>query len=317
MSTTTQPGVQISAQSAGASDSTTIIAADERTYRIEDTSIEGPHGVVPLRLYLPEQPLGIGLVWIHGGAFKWGDLDVPEADWVSRRLAAAGISTVSVDYRLATGGVHFPVPSDDVLAAWRWASTGQRLGIGAGSWHIGGGSAGGNLAASISLQARDGLAVLPASSVLVYPVLHSTLPTPSPELTAKLAQLPAQARFSAETSRELNVNYVGEESLLEHPYAFPAHAEHAQPDGLSGLPPTLIVNSDVDDLRPSGQAYAAALIGAGVDVSVVREVGVRHGHLNEPDNAGAQRTVRRIITWLSCPDARGRAHTDDTAAPAS
>lgn len=79
-------------------------------------------------------------------------------------------------------------------------------------------------------------------------------------------------------TRDLNINYVADESLLTHPYAFPAHGN------LAGLPPTLVVNADVDDLRPSGEAYAAALVTAGVDVTVNREVGSDHGHLIEPTN---------------------------------
>ncbi len=62
-----------------------------------------------------------GLVWLHGGAFVGGDLDMPEADWVARQICdRAGAVVVSVDYRLAVGGVTYPVPHDDVVAAVRW-----------------------------------------------------------------------------------------------------------------------------------------------------------------------------------------------------
>ncbi|MBL0887138.1 alpha/beta hydrolase [Myceligenerans indicum] len=270
--------------------------------RVSEDSVPGPHGPVPVRVYEPVQPEGTGLVWLHGGAFYQGDLDVPEADWVSRRLAEAGITVVSVDYRLALDGVHFPVPGDDVLAAWTWATGEHRLGVAPENWHLGGGSAGGNLAASVAMQARDGRGRLPRSSVLVYPVLHDQVPPASAELRAKVARLPQDEQFSPEASRELNLNYVGQEDLLTHPYAFPANGV------LDGLPPTLIVNSDHDGLRASGEAYAAALALAGVDVTVVREVGVGHGHLNETSAPGARRTVRRISAWLTRPDLIGEAH---------
>jgi acetyl esterase len=68
------------------------------------------------------------------------------------------------------------------------------------------------------------------------------------------------------------------------------------------------VNADLDDLRSSGEAYAAALAAAGVDVTVVREVGVRHGHLNDVDDPGARRTVDRIIAWLRHDALLGEAH---------
>lgn len=269
---------------------------------IHDETVPGPHGPVPVRVYTPAHPAEVGVVWLHGGAFCMGDLDIPEADWVSRCLAEAGIATVSVDYRLAVDGVHFPVPSDDVLAAWRWATTDHRLGVAPARWHLGGGSAGGNLAASVAQQLRDTDGRLPRSTVLVYPVLHDELPPAPPELRARLAELPPEQRFTPEESARLNLNYVGDPGLLKHPYAYPANGT------LTGLPPTLVITADVDDLRPSGEAYAAALAGAGVDVSVVREVGVCHGHLNDPTSAGAQRTVERMVAWLSRTDLLGEAH---------
>ena len=57
-----------------------------------------------VRVYPPSTGMisnGAGLVWAHGGGFAGGDLDMPEADWVSRALAARGITVVSVDYALA------------------------------------------------------------------------------------------------------------------------------------------------------------------------------------------------------------------------
>ncbi len=272
------------------------------TFSKRDATVPGPHGDVPVRIYEPSRPSSVGLVWLHGGAFCMGDLDLPEADWVGTCLAQAGITTVSVDYRLAVDGVHFPVPSDDVLAAWTWACSDQRLGLPSDAWHIGGASAGGNLAASVSLQARDGHGPMPRSSVLVYPILHDELPPASAELEAKVALLPPDARFSAEDSRRLNMNYVGDVALLQHPYAFPAHGR------LEGMPPTLIVNADHDGLRSSGEAYAAALARAGVDVAVVREVDVRHGHLNDAASPGARRTVERMIGWLTQAGLAGEVH---------
>lgn len=294
------------------------------TVHIENTTADGPHGPVPLRLYVPAPGTGtelepesaaepgsrVGLVWLHGGGFHGGDLDVPEAHWVSSLLAEAGITVVSAHYRLAEGGVHFPVMSDDVLAAWRWATSAAHLGVEPGSWHLGGGSAGGNLAASVALQLRDAGGVLPRSSLLVYPVLHDVLPPAPDDLLKRVEGAPGELRFPPEKCREANLNYVGDERLLTHPYAFPARAN------LVGLPPTLIVPSDLDELRPSGEAYAAALALAGVDVTLVREVGTWHGHLNEFTTAPARRTVNRMIAWLRQADLGGEPHVPaDEAAP--
>ncbi|MEO7123903.1 MAG: alpha/beta hydrolase [Lacisediminihabitans sp.] len=274
----------------------------EPDIRRTNTAVDGPRGPVAIRIYHPENANGTGIVWLHGGAFYLGDLDVPEADWVSQRFAEAGITVVSVDYRLANDGIHYPIPGDDCLAAWRWATEHSDLGVRAGFWHIGGGSAGGNLAASVSMQARDGLAKLPRTTVLVYPVLHSELPTPSDELAAKIANIPEERRFPPDESAKINLNYVGDPELLLEPYAFPSYG-HQQ-----GLPPTLIINADSDDLRSSGEAYGAQLVAAGVDTVVVREVGVYHGHLNEPETPGAQKTVRRMIDWLVGSELVGEPH---------
>jgi acetyl esterase/lipase len=267
-----------------------------------DTTVPGPHGPVGVRIYRPATAGGPGIVWIHGGGFRENDINVPEAHWVSQLFAGAGITVVSVDYRLAVDGVHFPVPSDDCLAAWRWATESSDLGVEPGAWHIGGGSAGANLAASVSLQARDGRARLPLTSVLIYPVLHSEFPAPSAELAEKVASLPAELQIPHELSEDLNINYVGERSLLTHPYAFPGYGQ------LEGLPPTIIINSETDILRASGEEYGAQLVRAGVDAVVIREAGVLHGHLNDVGSPGAVRTVDRMIDWLTRTTLYGGAH---------
>lgn len=262
------------------------------TTEISSAIAPGPHGDVPVRVYRPAAPSGEGLVWCHGGGFVMGDLDIPEADRVSRELAACGITVVSVDYRLAVGGVLFPVPGDDVDAAWRWTLAQDDLGVDPGRWHLGGASAGGNLAAAQTQRSRDTGIGEPATALLIYPVLHDLLPEPSADLAERLAPLPDDMRFTNERCVELNLNYVGKPELLEHPYAFPAHGD------VAGLAPHLIVTCDVDDLRPSGEAYAAQLALAGVDVALVREVGTNHGHLNFWDQPQAAVTVGRMADWI-------------------
>jgi acetyl esterase/lipase len=75
-------------------------------------------------------------------------------------------------------------------------------------------------------------------------------------------------------------------------YAIPALAD------LRGLPRTLIVNSDYDRLRASGESFASALAGAGVDVESVREQGTIHGHLNTIGLAGAEASLGRFASFL-------------------
>ena len=78
---------------------------------------------MPARLYrdAAAPASGRALVWVHGGAFIGGYLDMPEANWVALELAARGIPVLSVDYVKCLGDVHFPEPTDEVRAAWEHA----------------------------------------------------------------------------------------------------------------------------------------------------------------------------------------------------
>ena len=148
---------------------------------VRDDAAPGPHGPVPVRVYTPA---GGGtdlpcLVWLHGGAFRMGDLDMPEADWTAREICErAGAVVVSVDYRLCVGGVTYPVPHDDAVAAVRWVRDGAAsLGVDPARISLGGASAGGNLAAGATLQApRRRRLGARARLLLAYTTLHAVVP---------------------------------------------------------------------------------------------------------------------------------------------
>ncbi|HZU75077.1 MAG TPA: alpha/beta hydrolase fold domain-containing protein [Acidimicrobiales bacterium] len=259
---------------------------------VEELAIHGPHGPVPARLYRPPAPAGPALLWLHGGAFIAGDLDMPEANWVGLFLASRGVMVVSADYRKALNGVCYPVPADDVLAAWRWTSAARLPGT--TTLHLGGASAGAALAAGVTKRLRDGAGPLPGSLILVYPLVHPRLPPPSEALRRRLDSMPEGGLvFSDEAIAELSLHFVGgSPAALEDPYAFAGKGE------LSGQPPVLIINADYDRLRASGEAYAAALRDSGVEVVEITEPGAVHGHLNEPRLAQAARTLERMATWM-------------------
>ena len=241
-------------------------APDART---RDLLVTGPHGPVPVRVYQPaddqtddvpgDRP---ALLWLHGGAFMFGDLDMPEADRTAREICVrAGAVVVSVDYRLAVGGVHHPVPLDDCVAAARWLRDhADELGVDPRRLAIGGASAGGNLATATVLRLRDEDAWAPAALIPIYPVLHPLLPAPDAALAALLDEVPPALRFTPDATAGLNANYLGGPPDLADGYSFPALAD------LAGLPPTLIVDAEYDDLRTSGEAFAEQAAAAGVDV---------------------------------------------------
>jgi acetyl esterase len=268
---------------------------------VRDVTIESPHGPVGGRIYRASDSERAGFVWVHGGGFIVGDVEMPEAHWVSLALAARGIPVLSLDYHKALRGVHYPVPSDDVLAGWTWATThADQLGVTAADLHFGGASAGANLVAGVTKRLRDSASPLPASLVLAYPLLHGDIPPLSRELQEKLAAEEVES-LSAASVREMNMQYVGSEALLDDRYAFAANGD------VSGQPPVFILNSDTDVLRASGEAYAEQLGLAGVDVTIETEPGTRHGHLNGPDEPGAFPSLDRIATWLQAHDGRADA----------
>lgn len=273
----------------------------------------GADGLV--RVYPAREPNGTGLVWAHGGGFAMGDLDMPEADWVARRLAARGTTVVSVDYRLAPvpewwedasrparGGHPYPAASDDVLAAWSWTvDNAARLRIAADRLALGGASAGGNLATGATLRLIErGFATLPALVLLAYPTLLAEQPAPDPELRAALDANPDADRFGPAVVRAMYENYLG----IPPDGAFDgapigAIPGLATPADLAEFPPTLIVDDEVDELRVSGEAFAATLRAAGRPVEVVTEPGTHHGHLNRPHEPAASVTIDRFAARLA------------------
>ena len=255
-----------------------------------DLTVDGPHGPVPVRVYGDaagaDRP---ALLWMHGGGFMMGDLDMGEADWTARELnARTGAVVVSVDYRLAVGGVHFPVPLDDCVAAARWLRDhGSELGVDAARISIGGASAGGNLAVATTLRLRDEDGWQPLALVPVYPVLHDVLPPMTPSIVAALDEVPPALRFTEEGTGFMNANYLG--GRPADGYSFPTHAD------LAGLAPTLVVTAEYDDLRASGEPFAEQLRAAGVDVRLVQADGMLHGFLNLSSNLGPVDDVLQLM----------------------
>ena len=273
---------------------------------IHDHVLDGPHGPLRVRVYSPKSPSGHGLVWAHGGGFAGGDIDMPEADAVARAFADHGIAVVSVDYALAPmtaewsarlgaekrGGVHYPVPHDEMVSAFRWAATSD---VASRGWAIGGASAGGNLATGAALRLAHEGGVVPALAVLAYPTLQAVQATPDPELRALLDGDPSADVFTPDFVRGMYENYLGSDPDTADVYAVPGAAE---PTALASCPPTSMVNDEPDELRVSGEAFARSLAAAGVKVDVVVEPGTTHGHLNRPEESAFAATIDRFATRI-------------------
>lgn len=288
-----------------------------------DVPLEGGGFGFRVRVYPADRPNGSALVWLHGGAFMFGTLEMPEADQVGHRLSALGTTVVSVDYTLAPldaleslgppdedAGMpspaqlraeaeaagpraRFPVASLQTVAAFDWAiENADRLAADPARIALGGASAGANLATGASLRLRDRGTVVPSLLALVYPSLHDGILTPNDELARLLEGVPAARIFTTETRDAINRNYLpdGEDP---HGYAFPG----GHP--VAGLPPVLMVNAELDSLRASGEAFVAELALASVDVRVVRQAGAMHGYLNEVGHPAAERTLALLAAAVA------------------
>jgi acetyl esterase/lipase len=249
-----------------------------------DLTIDGGVRPVPARLYrdASAEACGRALVWVHGGAFIGGHLDMPESNWLALELAAQGIPVLALDYVKCLGDVHFPEPSDDVLAGWRYAvaHAEELFGVRARSVLLGGASAGGNLTAGVVARLRDAGAGVPAGLILVYPVVHPNGPEASAEVDPESEH------------GHLALNFAGSRDGLRDPHAFAALGP------VEGFPSTMIVVCERDQLRPSGEAFATQLGDAGIPSALHLERGADHGHINEPSDPTALRTIAAITKWI-------------------
>ncbi len=193
----------------------------------------------------------------------------------------------------AVGGVRFPVPLEDVLAAWR-ATWRGRAELGIDRLAIGGASAGGNLAAAAALRLAGGPDA-PALVVLAYPTLLAIQPEPDAALRAALDADPAADRFGPEIVRAMYENYLGAPADTAQVAAAPGLATTAE---LAAYPPTLIVYGEVDELRVSAEVVAATLRGAGRPVELVTQPGTDHGFLNRPHEPGSAEALALVAARL-------------------
>jgi acetyl esterase len=263
--------------------------------RVTNLSIPGPAGPIRARHYRPidgdGQPL---LVFYHGGGQVIGDIETHD-DLCREICREGGLHVLSVDYRLAPEHKS-PAGSDDAYAAFVWAlDHAGELGADAGRVAVGGDSAGGNLAALVSLRARDEGTRLPALQLLFYPVTNYADETRSQKLFADRMFL---------TKKDLD--------WCRKQFLDGAHVEAADPrvsplqaDDLSGLPPALVLTAGFDPLRDEGRQYAEAMRAAGVAVDY-REFGsLIHGFANFfPLGGGCTTAVAESISALRAHLAR-------------
>lgn len=241
-------------------------------------------GDIPIRVYQGEdEPTGL-LVYFHGGGFVIGSIGL--MDNVARELAhSSGAAVVSVGYRLAPEHP-YPAGLEDCESVTRWAlANSGRFGLPPSAVVVGGESAGGNLAASVSLRLRDAGDTLLAGQLLMYPVVAERMVHPS---TVEFDGLV----ISRKAGEQYWAAYSGGQDLSRDPYAAPLRAP-----SLEGLPPALVVLGGCDLLRDEGRAYGNRLRDEGVQVEEVCYPGQPHGFINF-DFPAAALAHEHIGAWL-------------------
>jgi acetyl esterase len=238
----------------------------------EDHVITGAHGDIPLRVHRPasgdDSPV---IVYFHGGGMCMGSNHSFEP--VARRLADdSGAVVVAVDYHLAPEFAP-PAQFDDAWAVTRWvAAHAGSLGVDPARLAVVGDSAGGTLAAAVTLAARDLGGPAIACQALLYPGLDRDLGAAS---MTRFADAPI---LSGDDVRYLNELADAGQGPPDSPYRIPAYAT-----SLAGLPPAIVVTADCDPIRDWGERYAARLREARVQTTHTRYPGVYHGFVLQAD----------------------------------
>jgi acetyl esterase len=251
---------------------------------VEDRLIPAGEGALPIRIYTPDAagPRPI-LVYFHGGGWTVGDLD--SDDHHCRQLCnAAACIVVSVDYRHAPEH-QFPAAPQDAYDATVWVyRNADSLGGDPQRLAVGGVSAGGNLAAVVSLMARDSKQVRIRCQCLIVPALDVLYEGPSHR---DLAVGFGLERATMDWFRSL---YLARPEDAEHIHVSPLRA----PD-LRSLPPALIVTAQYDPIRDEGLAYAERLRADGVPVTYSCREGMIHLHLGTDAFQFIAAQLRQVI----------------------
>ena len=249
----------------------------EAVAKTADRTVPGVDGnEIPIRIYWPDgwsesaEPTP-GFVVFHGGGWVMGTLDL--YDSLARQFANAGKCVViSVDYRMAPEH-RYPAAAEDCHSVTEFVSQNAgSLGIDPKRIFVGGDSAGGNLAAVVSLMARDRSSVQIAGQVLVYPISDCDFETASYHENS-------DGYFLTRASMIWFWDqYAPEKADREHPYASPLRAE-----SLAGLPPAWVMTAGYDPLRDEGEALAAKLEADGVATHLEKFESQIHGFLRRTD----------------------------------
>ena len=226
------------------------------------------------------------LVFFHGGGFmlraSGGHYKI--AKEYATRLHC---KVVYVDYRLAPQ-YPFPIPVEDCFATYRWVLMhGKKLGIDKNAIFLGGDSAGGNLAAAVTLMARDRKLPMPKGVLLIYPVTDRRMNTVSMQ---NFTDTPV---WDAKLSKMMWQCYLGAQEPERVEYASPVEAT-----SFKGFPPTYMEVAEFDCLHDEGVNLYEKIKATGVTTELHEIKGGCHGYETATDSLLVQACMDCRIEWL-------------------
>jgi len=266
----------------------------EEVGEVRDTSVRGPAGSIAVRIYRPAAMPGPvpTLVYAHGGGFVFCDLD--SHDGLCRAFTnLIPAVVVSVAYRLAPEHP-WPAAAEDVFAVAQWAArNADALGGDASRIVVGGDSAGGHLAATAALMARDRGAPALAAQLLLYPMI-------SPNFDTESYLMYGEGFYNPRSALQWYWDqYVPSAADREQPYAAPLNAD------LRGLAPAIVVTAGHDPLRDEAIEFGHALERAGVSTTRVSYDGGIHGFMTMPMLDLAQQARKEVCGHVAALVAGG------------
>ena len=236
---------------------------------IDDRMIPGADGrKISIRILRPQNGMSIlpVVMYFHGGGWVLGDKDTH--DRLVREITnGANAAVVFVNYTPCPEA-RYPVAIEEAYAATEWvAENSQALKVDPARIAVAGDGVGGNMAAAVTLMAKERGGPKIIFQLLFYPVTDANFETDSYN---EFADGPWLTR---EAMKRFWNNYAPDRALRDEPTASPLKATNEQ---LAGLPPGLVITAENGVLRDEGEAYARRLMRAGVSVTAARYLGTIH-----------------------------------------
>jgi acetyl esterase/lipase len=248
----------------GAASAAQPIPGDVRTTDHHATADDGAQ--VQMRWYVKDGATpGSAVLFFHGGGYIFGHIDLFDGP-VSRYVSASGVPMLSVEYRRAPEHP-YPTPLEDAYTALRWLHEhASELGVDPERIGVMGDSAGGGMAAALTILTRERGGPQIAQQILLMPMLDDRTTTPDPHIEPYLL-------WSYDDSRTAWPALLGD--AVGGPDV-PATAAPARLEDATGLPPAYIEVGQLDVFRDEDTAYATTLSRAGVPVEFHLHPGAPH-----------------------------------------